>query len=62
MKSVMAVEDRKERRRGLRLRLFTLGAGLYVCMLLLAGWPCDSQVRPRLRSSQAPPRAVSTVR
>ncbi len=37
MKSVMAVENRKERRRGLRLRLFTFAAGLYVCMLLLAG-------------------------
>jgi hypothetical protein len=37
MKSVMAVEDRKERRRGFRLRLFTLAAGLYVCALLLAG-------------------------
>jgi len=34
MKSVMAVEDRKERRRGWRLRLFTLAAGLYVCLLL----------------------------
>jgi hypothetical protein len=37
MKSAMAVEDRKERRRSFRLRLFTLVAGLYVCMLLLAG-------------------------
>ncbi len=38
MKSVMAVEDRKERRRIFRLRLFTLAAGLYVCaLLLLAG-------------------------
>ncbi len=37
MKSVMAVEDRKERRRTFRLRLFTFAAGLYVCMLLLAG-------------------------
>ncbi len=37
MKSAMAVEDRKERRRSFRLRLFTLAAGLYVCMLLLAG-------------------------
>jgi hypothetical protein len=37
MKSVMAVEDRKERRRSFKLRLFTLAAGLYVCMLLLAG-------------------------
>ena len=38
MKSVLAVEDRKERRRSLRLRLFTLAAGLYICaLLLLAG-------------------------
>ena len=38
MKSVMAGEDRKERRRDFRLRLFTLAAGLYVCaLLLLAG-------------------------
>jgi len=37
MKSVVAVEDRKERRRSLRLRLFTFAAGLYACMLLLAG-------------------------
>ena len=37
MKSVVAVEDRKERRGSLRLRLFTLAVGLYVCVLLLAG-------------------------
>jgi hypothetical protein len=37
MKSVMAGEDRKEQRRTFRLRLFTFAAGLYVCMLLLAG-------------------------
>ena len=35
MKSVMAGEDRKERRRIFRLRLFTLAAGLYVFVLLL---------------------------
>lgn len=38
MKSVMAVENGKERRRSLRLRLFTIGVGLlYVAVLLLAG-------------------------
>jgi hypothetical protein len=38
MKSVMAVENGKERRRSLRLRLFTFGVGLlFLAMLLLAG-------------------------
>jgi hypothetical protein len=37
MRSVMAVENGKERRRSFRLRLFTFGVGLYLCALLLAG-------------------------
>jgi hypothetical protein len=37
MKSVMAMENRKERRNGFRLRLFTFAVGLYLCALLLAG-------------------------
>jgi hypothetical protein len=36
-KSAVSAEDRKERRRGFRLRLFTFAMGLYVCMLVLAG-------------------------
>jgi hypothetical protein len=34
MKSVMAVENGKERRRRFCLRLFTLAVGLYFCTLL----------------------------
>ena len=34
MKSVMAVENRKDRRRGGRLRLFMFVVGLYLCALL----------------------------
>jgi hypothetical protein len=37
MKSVMAVENGKERRKGLNLRLLTFAMGLYLCALLLAG-------------------------
>jgi hypothetical protein len=37
MKSVMAVEDRKERRKGFSLRLFALAVGLYLCAFGLAG-------------------------
>ena len=41
MKSVMAVENGKERRKRFSLRLFTFAVGLYVCALLLAG--CATQ-------------------
>ena len=42
MKSVMAVENGKDRRRDLRLRLFTVAMGLYLgVLLLLAG--CATQ-------------------
>jgi hypothetical protein len=35
MKSVLAVENRKERGKGFGLRLFTFAVGMYVCALLL---------------------------
>jgi hypothetical protein len=41
MRSVMAVENGKERRKGFRLSLFTFAMGLYLCALLLAG--CSTQ-------------------
>ena len=41
MKSVMAVENGKERRPRFRVHLFTFAVGLYLCMLLLAG--CTTQ-------------------
>ena len=41
MKSVMAVENGKERRSKFRVHLFTFAVGLYLCMLLLAG--CKTQ-------------------
>jgi hypothetical protein len=41
MKSVIAVENGKERRGGFGLHLFTFAVGVYLCALLLAG--CATQ-------------------
>lgn len=41
MKSVMAVENGKERRQGFRVRFLMFAVGLYLCTLLLAG--CTTQ-------------------
>jgi hypothetical protein len=59
MKSVMAVENGKERRKGLRLRLFTLVVGLYFCALLLAG--CATQ-QPGETAAEVNRRHVRAMR
>ncbi|MCX5643259.1 MAG: hypothetical protein NTZ17_01030 [Phycisphaerae bacterium] len=59
MKSVMAVEKGRERRKGFRPRLFTFAAGLYLCALLLAG--CTTQ-QPGETAAEVHRRHVRAMR
>ena len=59
MKSVMAVKNGKERRRGFRVHLFTFAVGLYLCTLLLAG--CKTQ-QPGETAAEVSRRHTRTMR
>lgn len=59
MKSVMAVKNGKEGRRGFRVHLFTFAVGLYLCTLLLAG--CTTQ-QPGETAAEVSRRHTRTMR